>query len=37
MTDMSNEREEVPEPFESYIGDDSYIFVSYARLDKVCI
>ena len=34
MTDMSNEREEVPEPFESYIGDDSYIFVSYARLDK---
>ena len=24
----------VPEPFESYSGEESYIFVSYAHLDK---
>lgn len=34
MSDQTIAMDEIPEPFESYTGDDPYIFVSYARLDK---
>ena len=34
MSDQPIVRDELPEPFESYTGNDPYIFVSYARLDK---
>ena len=31
------QRDDIPEPFESYTGQDPYIFVSYARLDKAFV
>ena len=34
MSDQPLHHDEIPEPFESYTGEDPYIFVSYARLDK---
>ena len=37
MTDQPLKRDDVPEPFESYTGEDPYIFVSYARLDKAFV
>jgi formylglycine-generating enzyme required for sulfatase activity len=37
MTDQPLQRDDIPEPFESYTGEDPYIFVSYARLDKAFV
>jgi formylglycine-generating enzyme required for sulfatase activity len=34
MSDQLVPSDQIPEPFESYTGNDPYIFVSYARLDK---
>lgn len=37
MTDNLSSTSEVSEPFESYTGDDPYIFVSYAHIDKAFV
>ena len=37
MTDNLSSTSEVSEPFESYTGDDPYIVVSYAHIDKAFV
>ena len=34
MSDNLKTPSEIIEPFESYTGNDPYVFVSYAHLDK---